>query len=454
MAEGRRIAYAFAALSALLAPSAAYAQAYDARSLGMGGIVVSEVTGSAAINVAYRAVPRPTGALGYNAIPLPLGIVQTLADPPELDSSNPNFNAFEVASLVSRWPTTIQLIEPEPLSSDVILDIGQDHLAVDLGELQQLFPGEDIRYGLVLLGPNLEFGTPNVFFGLRPQVEARNTLELDDALQGALGEGEAFVPNTTYGATDAMRGQFAFSISAGGALPVMPPQGAPDGDPRRGGQAVYAGARVKYLRGIALWQATSAGEFTTGDTILGPSTPLRFDYMSDVRQTESPGFDAGQGFGLDAGVAYFVNGFEIGLGVNDIATRIRWKHTKLDRYAYDPGTNSNVTTRLETDADYTLAFPVSGAFNVAWRKEALTVGGTLERTTNERWIPRAGAEAWFGPLPVRAGLVLDTYRLLQASAGTGFRMGNFGLDVALATHSRGLTYSRGLELGASIALYP
>ncbi len=439
--------------SCVLALPGAHAQAYDARSMGMGGIVVSEVTGSSALNVAYRAVPRHAGALGYNTIPLPLGLVQAAANPPELDSSNPNFNVFEIASLVSVWPTTIQLIEPEPLTDDVVIDIGQDHLAIDLGELQALFPNDDIRYGLVMNGPNLEFGTPNVFFGFHPQVEAKNSLLLDEALQGALGEGQPFVPNTSYGASDEARGQVAFALTAGGALPVLPPRDAPDGDPRRGGKAIYVGARVKYLRGIALWQATSAGQFTTGDTILGPSTPLRFDYVSEVRQTQDPGFNGGQGFGVDAGVAFFVNRFEIGLGVRDLATQIRWNNTKLDRFTYDPGTNTNIETRLETAAAYVVKFPVTGAFNLTWRNEGLTVGGTLERTTNERWIPRAGAEAWLGPTPVRGGVVLDTYRLLQVSAGSGLRIGRFGLDVALATHSRGLTRARGLEMGASIALY-
>ncbi|MGH7725502.1 MAG: hypothetical protein ACREOU_08735 [Candidatus Eiseniibacteriota bacterium] len=447
------VALAAALGAALLDSRPAAAQAYDARSLAMGGIVVSDVTGSSALNVAYRAVPRYSGALGYNVIPLPLGVIQTLANPPEFDSSNPNFNVFEIANMVAISPTTIQLIEPEPISDDVIVDIGQDALAIDLGSLQSLFPNDDIKYGLVMNGPNLEFGTSNVFFGVHPQVEAKNSLALDEALQGALGEGEPFVPNTSYGAADDARAQAAFAITAGGALPVMPPRDAPDGDPRRGGKAVYVGARVKYLRGIALWQATSAGQFTTGDTILGPSTPLRFDYVSEVRQTQDPGFDAGQGFGVDAGVAFFVNKFEIGLGVRDIGTQIRWSNTKLDRYTYDPNTNSNVQTRLETGTDYVVKFPVTGAFNLTWRNEGLTVGGTLERTTNERWIPRAGAEAWFGPAPVRGGLVLDTYRLLQVSAGTGLRLGRIGLDVALATHSRGLTRARGLEMGASIALY-
>ena len=37
-------------------------------------------------------------------------------------------------------------------------------------------------------------------------------------------------------------------------------------------------------------------------------------------------------------------------------------------------------------------------------------------------------------------------------AGSGVRLGHVGLDVAVATHSRGITTDRGVELAASIAL--
>ena len=56
-------------------------------------------------------------------------------------------------------------------------------------------------------------------------------------------------------------------------------------------------------------------------------------------------------------------------------------------------------------------------------------------------------------MPLRGGLYLDSYQLLQFTAGSGIRFGKYGLDLALATHSRGLTTTRGLELAASLAIY-
>lgn len=432
----------------------ARAQSYDARRLGMGGIVVSDVLGSATQNVAFRAVPRPgDDVLGYNAIPIPLGVIEILADPPELDSRNENFNIFEIANLIGRTPWTLQLVEPEDLSSDVVIDIAQDELTVDLGELQRLFPDESIRYGMTFQSPNLEFGTSNVFAGVRPQAEGRNTLDLDPALHAALAEAAPFAPNTVYTADDLAQGQVALAFTGGAAIPLVAPRDAPGGDPRRGGFAVYAGARLKYLSGVALWRAEGSGTFTTGDTLFGASTPIETGYSVDVRDAADPKFGAGSGIGADAGVAVFVDGFEIGVGVNDIGSTIEWKDTNLRRFTYDSDVDEHVVESVERGTTYTSRFPLTGSLNLTWRKPGLTVGGTLDRTANERWIPRAGMETWAGPVPLRAGVYVDTYEQFQFTAGSGFKLGAIGLDVALATNSRGITASRGLELAASLAFY-
>ncbi len=437
----------------LAAASGADAQS-DARRLGMGGILVSEAGGAATQNVAYRAVPAATASgRSSRAIPLPLGLIQVLADPPETDPDDPEFNVFEIANLVGRTPWTLQLVKPEELSSDIIVDVAQNSLAVDLGELQRLFPRESIRYGMTMQSPSFELGVKQVFVGVRPQVEARNSLDLDANLQRALGEGEPFLPNTSYGAADEAQGQAAVAFRGGVALPVVPAVGAPDGDPRRGGFAVYAGARGKYLSGVALWRADAVGAFATGDTIFGSSTPVEASYTADVRDGTDPRFGAGRGFGADVGVALFAGGLEIGVGVNDLGSTITWERTRLRRMTYDSASDLEQTVTIESDAEYTSRFPVTGTLNVVRRSGRLLLGGTLDRTANERWIPRVGLEAWSGPIPLRAGAYLDTYRLVQFTAGSGVKLGPVGLDLALATSSRGITTARGVELAASLALY-
>jgi len=443
---------AFLLLLLLAAP--ALAQVPEARRLGMGGVLLSEVSQSSSQNVAYRAVPTGTpGLAGYTSIPLPLGIIQVLSDPPELDSSNPNFNVFEIARLISVTPYTLQLIKPEELASDIHVDIAENSLTVNLGALQGLFPDRDLKYGNVFNTPNLEFGTRNIFAGVHPQGEARNTARFDPTLQAALGDAAPFTPNTVYGATDEVRAQAALAFSVGGAGAIVPPTGAPDGDPRKGGTAFYAGVRAKYLQGVALWQAGGRAQFATGDTIFGSSTPTTIDYDADVRQTTDPGWNAGHGVGADVGVVAFVHKFEIGASVNDVGSTITWDRTNLDHYSYDETTNSNVRTNVERAAEYKSKFPLSGSLNVAYRTNGMTFAGTLDRTANEIWLPRAGAEFWAGPTPLRAGMYLDSYQLLQFTAGSGIKFGKYGLDVALATHSRGLTTTRGLEMAASLAIY-
>jgi len=451
-----RAAGALVALAAGLALHAPLARAQvvtDARRLGMGGVIVSEVSGSATQNVAYRAVPRSHGLGGNNTIPIPLGLLQLIVDPPEFDSDNANFNAFELANIIVRTPYTLQIIEPEPISSDIAIDIAKNGLTIDLGELQRLFPDESMKFGSTFQSPNLEFGTKNIFGGIRPQVEVRNTLDLDPTLQAALGEAAPFTPNTTYGASDFIRGQSAVAVMLGGALPVLNPGAdAPDGDPRQGGKALYVGARAKYLSGVALWQADADMSVATGDTIFGSSTPLNPDYGAEVRQTTDPGISAGSGYGFDAGVAFFLNKFEIGLGVNDIGSIIDWKETDVDSFTYDSVNNENDKSPVARRQKYTTHFPTTGTLNIAYRTHTFTVAGTLDRTANERWIPRAGAETWLGPTAVRGGVYLDSYKLLQFTAGTGLQLGSVGFDLALATHSRGLTTDRGLELAASVQL--
>ena len=438
----------------LLVAPAARAQVSDARRLGMGGILLSEDRQSAIQNVAYRAVPRtndPTDA--YKSIPLPLGLIQVLANPPEFDPKNPNFNIFQIMGLIARTPYTLQLIKPEQLSSDIIVDVGQNQLAVDLGDLQSLFPSGDIKLGTTFATPNLEFGTANIFGGVRPQSEGRNTLNLDPTLQAALAEAAPFEPNTTYGAADDGQAQAALAFMLGGALPLMPPIDAPDGNPRKGGKAIYGGVRAKYLRGIALWRGQGNAQFATGDTIFGSSTPIETQYDVDVRQTPNPGFGEGNGFATDAGVVFFVDKLEVGLGVNDIAATIDWKDTNVDNYTYDSINNTNVKTPVSRHESYKSRFPTTGSFNMVYRTKTMTFGGTLDLTANQLWVPRVGMETWLGPTPLRGGLYMGAYSRLQVTAGSGIKIGKMGLDLALATHSRGLTDKRGLELAASLAIY-
>ena len=119
------------ALSAACGPAAA--QTFNARRMAMGGVVL----GGSGANVAYRAVPRPEG--GARTLSLPLGLIPVLLDPPQLNPRRPDFNVYDLANLLYTAPWNLQLTSPDPPSSDVVVSISKDSLAVDLGDVADVF---------------------------------------------------------------------------------------------------------------------------------------------------------------------------------------------------------------------------------------------------------------------------------------------------------------------------
>src|SRR5205085_1144495 len=99
-----------------LEPGRARAQSLNARRLGMGGVLTSDVGDHTGANIAFRAVPK--GAGGSGSIPLPLGIIQYLGHHPSYDSKDSTFNIYEIANVLLNPPLTIQLVKPHEVSGD------------------------------------------------------------------------------------------------------------------------------------------------------------------------------------------------------------------------------------------------------------------------------------------------------------------------------------------------
>ena len=147
----------------------ASAQTFSARRMAMGGaILAGGGAGSSGANVAYRAVPKAPSS-GWT-VPLPIGLVQLLADPPETDPDSPDFNVYELANLLYNPPWNLQLSSPEVPGNDITIEIGRDHLAVDLGDVKNVFPREQSRMGAVVNGPALGFGIKRFFLAAAPLV--------------------------------------------------------------------------------------------------------------------------------------------------------------------------------------------------------------------------------------------------------------------------------------------
>jgi hypothetical protein len=432
----RPITIALLAGALALAGTRAEAQTFSARRLAMGGVVL----GATGANVAYRAVPPEPSA--ERSLALPLGLIQLLAHPPEFDSRKPDFNAYVIASLLYSVPWHLQIVEPKPVGSDIQIAISQSSLAVDLGDVKQIFPFTHSQVGAVVNGPALGFGIRRVFVGLIPVVEFDNDISLNPALHGALADAVPFVPNTEYALFGKARGQSAAGAEIGCALPLVTSGG---GAEDRSG--LYVGTRVKVLRGIAYGDADTKLGFITGDTLF--SNPVDVNFTGTTRRA-GPG-DGGWGAGLDLGAVWITGALELGLGVNDIATQIDWKVRETEIYD-DPSTGRYSEHVLADGVDFRSRIPTVVTVNSALQLGRTLLAGDVVSGVNNTQA-HLGAELWTGRMALRAGGSLDANRLVQGSCGAGWRFGRFGLDLALASHSPYLTLSRAVELGVGLSLY-
>ena len=444
------------ALSAVAVP--ATAQTLDARRLGMGGVITSDMGSASGANIAYRAVPA--GSKGHRSIPLPLGLIQFASDPPEFDSDSPDFNIFEIADLVMSPPLTLSLSRPDPVSSDVNIYVAQDSLSVDLEDLRRIIPKSSLRNGGVTHLPGLGFGFRKAFVQVAPIVHVENQLDLDDRLRGVLRDAEPFTTNTRYSLDDIGVAQAAVAFQAGFAFRAFYAEAKGeeddegDTDPRRNGAtALYLGAAPKYLWGIAYGDVRGNGGATTGDTLLGSGDPVTLDVLGRTRHAVTGG-DGGSGHGLgaDVGAVVFWRNLEIGVGVNDIASEIDWQVTERT-HAFSDSLDEFVTTTIARDRDFTSRIPATTTVSLARRFGETTfaasaVAGPLHTSLH------VGAEMWLTPLlAARAGIYRDSNEIWQFGGGGGVKFGKLGVDLAISSHQRYVEEKRAVEMAASLTLY-
>jgi hypothetical protein len=410
--------------------------------MGMGGVVVPG-GGAEGFNPAYRAVAAaPEASVG---VPLPIGLLPLLADPPVLDPDDPEFNIYELANQVYNPPWNLQLVSPEPPSSDVVVELGRDHLAVDLGEVSGIFPHRQSSIGAVGRGPAFGFGVRNFFAGVSAVAHYENDLAMNPALFAALAEGQPFQSNTRYVLNDNVRGQAAAALEFGWAGSLFR-----RGDlRRREGHAFYAGVRTKLLRGLAYGASTNQVAFRTRDTLFS-SSPVELDYGGTLR-TAGPE-DGGFGHGLDVGAVWVGGPLEVGIGASDLIGGIDWR---IEESAVMRDTVVGDIGRIITGTDlpFRSTLPRTYVTNAVYRTPHGLIAADVIRSLG-RMSAHLGAETWIGAVALRAGVSRDPDATLQLGGGAGVRVGRFGLDFALATHSRNLSRERAVELGAGLALYP
>lgn len=430
------------ALLATLAPSV-HAQTFSARRLAMGGVLVPHAGGSDEANVALRALPRP--AHDAASLTLPLGLLALAQNAPVLDPDDPEFNAYELANTLFNPPWNLQLGTPEPPSTDVTVAIARDRLSVQLGEISSLFPSESSVLGVRVGGPAFGVGMRGAFAEVAPLVHAKNEMVLNDALHGVLASGADFATNTRYETTDRGVAQAAAALRLGWAGRVA---GVAPAD-SSGRAGLYAGARVKLLRGLAYADADHVASFTTGDTLFGDA-PVALDVLGRMR-TAGPG---GGGFGaaLDAGLVWAAPGVQVGVGVTDAASELRWR-VRESEARRDSATGEVHSTTLREHAPWSSHLPAALTAHIAWTGARHTVSADVV-TDDLGTTSHAGMERWFGAFALRAGVRVDREQRPHWSGGLGARLGRVGLDLAAATHTRNLMREEQSELALGLSWYP
>ena len=442
------------AIACALLAGTAEGQTLDARRLGMGGVLTSDIGDHAGSNIAFRAVPK--GAGGSGSIPLPLGLIQYLSDHPVYDSKDSLFNIYDIANTILNPPLTLQIVKPKDISGDISIFVAKDSLKVDLADVRRAIPEHSMVQGGVfhLMGIGHSFGKG--FVQISPLIHLKNELFLDDRLRAALRDAVPFTGNTRYGITDEGRAQAAIAFQAGVALRAYHQASVAESslaDPRRNGTtALYVGAAPKYLLGLAYGDAHGVGGVTTGDTLFASSNPVTIDMNTQTRNAVVGGDGGtGTGFGSDVGAVLYWHNFELGLGLNDFGSQIKW-NTTVRRHIYDDVTNKFTTTVVATNQEFTSRLPVTTTVNVAKRIGRTTVAADIVGGDFHTEM-HAGAEFWFGMFAVRSGFYRDQNKIMQYTGGGGYRFGKLGLDMAIATNSRNIERERGAELSASLSLY-
>jgi len=222
-------------------------------------------------------------------------------------------------------------------------------------------------------------------------------------------------------------------------------------DPRGSDKfAVYAGGRFKYVMGFAYAKATPILSFTTGDVIFGDE-PLATQFESMITKSLPEEFGIkGNGTGIDLGVSAFRQGYEVGLGLTNVITKIHWKADR-ELQVLNDSTNDIEKYTVAENFDYTSTVPLLVVLNAAKRWHGNTIAFDIEKGVS-RTVFHLGGETAVKKVAVRTGTWLDSNGKLQFSAGAGFRFWVMGLDMALLTSSSVLTGERAVDLALSLSL--
>jgi hypothetical protein len=432
----------------------------DARRIGMAGVSLGRDGSARRYNPAYRAVKNLSGngpGQPKATIPIPLGLITFFQDhPPSRWSNDPMFNpdsaAFnpvELMNLVLNPPVYYELKKPRTPNNDIEFTIGKNQLILNLGESRVLIPEE--RFGLGMNGRLLDlgYGVGPVHLGVMGFINYEVEFALDTALRRVLRDTIPVQPDSTYTIlTDALA-QTGFMPTISFAHRLKRLKGATGADSiESADDGIYIGGAVHYYLGATYARGIGPAGFTVGDPIFGSSPVVLFD---GLMQTSNKPF--GKGIGGDVGIAWISGPFEVGFGINDLGAELTWPDTKVQRIQYDALGDSIAINTLSNHTETKTKLPISYLANAAIQMGTGTTVGADVFNAGRHTVIHVGAEQRWGPFALRGGVARDQRKKMQFGFGAGIRMGAFGLDAGVFTHSNTLGDERAMTLATSISVY-
>lgn len=425
----------------------------DARRVGMGGVFLGYHGDAIRCNPAYLAIPAEKTPL---SIPVPLGLLQLASNFPVLDPDDPDFDPIYITNLLLNPPIHLQLVTPDYTTTEtnVTVDISEDYLQVDLGELQTYIPTEPIDPGIYdLRSPRAGMRFGRYSFTVAPFLIGEGKVTLSDNLTAALAEAEEFEPNSKYDVF--VEGNFAamasINASHGRRLPF---------DLLGEDNPIFIGGTAKYLMGWAYVDTKTEFAILTHDPVFDEDNPPDVEFTSIIRSshpewgTYSP---SGTGYGFDIGFLTRVDRVEVGIGIQDIYSRITWD-AEVERWKLEDESNDVEKWTLVPFERYRQKIPRSFTISLAYKdrmfrdeakqKEGYIIASNFDVFGGKAYL-NLGSEFYVHSLPLRAGIFNEAGKM-QLAFGAGIPVGPVNVDLGFATHNRTLSGAKGLYMATSL----
>jgi hypothetical protein len=423
----------------------------------MGGILLPSHGESHIANPAYLKIREDSPFV----VPIPLGLFAFLGDLPEFDPDAKDFDAVELANFLLNPPFYLELRDlKRDDSTTIFIDIGENRLVADLDNLKDFMPRDAIDLGLFSLQqPRPGFTIRDIHVGFSPFLFVEERFELSERLERALAEAEPFLSDTDYPF------ESQATVNAGAAIHVGHAWEIQDRFSMEDGPRIFAGVNGKYIMGFFYGDIDIRSNLHTFDPIFDSENPpeLTFDTLLDYARPESGDVGPkGHGIGFDLGVLFRYPKLDIGIGIQDVVTRINWRVTREEFIYNDAIDDLDRTVLFEDEHDW-IDIPRSFLFTTAYRSsddqswsQGVNRGDYILATNLEisagEVAFRFGGETYIEPGPI--ALRFGTYnqgKRIQFSFGAGIPLKFCTFDIAFATHSSTFQLKRGVTLATSLS---